>query len=247
MRKGSPLTILGGVFGLVGVVLLCVAVVLAVTTRNFLASAARAEGTVIDLRRHTSLDSSGDRMRERTVWSPVVEFTTADGRRLSFEDHGGSNPPAYEVGDRVQVAYDRDDPSHALLATPTAYLASWIVGGVGLVFTAFGALLFVVWWRTARRRSWLRRHGQAVWVEDTRVDRKVNVRINGRHPFVVRATWQDPRTGQTHTATSEYLRQDPGPRLAAQPRVRVLFDPDHPGRSLVDLDAHPTIPEDHNG
>jgi hypothetical protein len=243
MKAERLFAILGGVFGLVGVVLLAAAVVLALTTRNFLASAARAEGTVIDLREETDLKNG----RTHTFWKPVVEFTTADGRRLSFQDNTGSSPPAYEVGERVPVAYDPDNPSHARLATSETYLASWILGGLGLLFTAFGVGLFVVWWRTARLRSWLRRHGQAVWVEDTRVDRNLNVSVNGRHPFVVRATWQDPRTGQTHTAISKYLWRDPGPRLAAQPRVQVLFDPDHPSRSLVDLDAHPTIPEGRNG
>jgi len=59
---------------------------------------------------------------------------------------------------------------------------------------------------------------------------------------VVRVAWQDPTSGETHTATSDYVWDDPGPRLASRAGVKVLFDPNRPSRSLVDLDADPAGP-----
>ncbi|HEY7483835.1 MAG TPA: DUF3592 domain-containing protein [Streptosporangiaceae bacterium] len=241
MSKGRLFIIFGTIFGGVGVLLLGIAIVLAAMTASFLARADRTDGTVTALtdKVSTSQDSSGYR-RTRTSWYPTVEFTTPDGRRFSFRGSVGSNPPAYDVGERVLVAYDPGDPSDARIATFwSAYLIPLIFGGIGVVFASIGVPFFVIGWRRLRLRSWLRRHGQEIWAEVAHVGRNANVRLNGRHPFVVQARWQDPRTGQTFTATSDYLKNDPSPWLTAQPGVRVLFDPDDPKRNFVDLGNQP--------
>jgi len=49
VSKGRFSTILGGAFGLIGLVLLCVGIALAASTASFLASATRTDGTVVAL------------------------------------------------------------------------------------------------------------------------------------------------------------------------------------------------------
>lgn len=226
-----------------GAVLLTVALVLTFRTASFLSGAERTEGTVVDVtaRISTSRDGNGH-LRQTTNWYPTVEFATADGHRFSFTSNVGTNPPAHEPGDTVPVAYDPAAPSSSgrIATVGSAYLAPLIVGGLAIVFAPLGVGLSVAGWRRLRQHAWLRRHGQETWTDTFHVDLLTTLRINGRHPYVVRATWQDPRTGQTHEATSDHLRRDPGPALAAHPRVRVLFDPDKPQRSLVDLGPHTT-------
>jgi len=46
------------------------------------------------------------------VYSPVVEFD-ANGQTHSFESDNASDPPAYEVGEVVNVIYDPSDPNTA--------------------------------------------------------------------------------------------------------------------------------------
>jgi hypothetical protein len=46
------------------------------------------------------------------VYSPVIEFN-ADGQIHSFEGGNASDPPAYEVGEVVNVIYDPADPGTA--------------------------------------------------------------------------------------------------------------------------------------
>ena len=241
MNKGRLFTIFGRIFGLIGLVLLGVSAALAVSTASFLASATRTDGTVVALTEQTSYDREG---RSSASWYPTVEFTV-DGRRYSFQSSTGSNPPSYKRGESVPVAYDADDPSNARIATFwSAYLAPLIVGGLGVVFTPIGAVFFVKGRRIARLRAWLREHGEQVWAEIEHVGRDFAMEINGRHPYLVRATWRDDRTARTYTATSDHLLDDPGPRMRSQTHVRVLYDPVNPDRNLVDLDApsHP-IPD----
>jgi len=46
------------------------------------------------------------------VYSPVIEFS-ANGQTHSFEGDNASDPPAYQVGEVVNVIYDPADPSTA--------------------------------------------------------------------------------------------------------------------------------------
>lgn len=238
MNNGKMYAIVGGVFGLVGAVLLIVGGAIAYSTVSFLGAADRVDGKVVDLTERMSSHRTGSgTVRTSTLWYPTVEYSV-DGQTYSFQSDTGSDPPAYEVGETAEVAYDPDNPHDARLASfGNAFLAPLIVGGLGIVFTPIGVVLFVKGRRILARRAWLRENGREIWAEVEHIGRAFNVRVNGRHPYVVHATWQDEQTGRTHTATSDYLRRDPGPGMQGRTHVRVLFDPADPDRNLLDLDA----------
>jgi hypothetical protein len=231
MRRGRFFAILGGIFGLIGLLMLGVGVVWATFTMGFLASAERTEGTVVALNDRLSSGSQGK------VWYPTVEFTV-DGRVYSFDSSSASRPPAYDVGETVPVAYAPADPSDAQIVTfMSTYFGPTIFGGFGTVFTPIGAALFVKGRRILRRHSWLLTKGREAWARISHVGLESSVKINGRNPYVVYATWNDEQTGRTYTATSDILRHDPGPDLHGRTHVRVLYDPADPDRNVVDLNA----------
>ncbi|MEQ7128677.1 DUF3592 domain-containing protein [Actinopolymorpha sp. B11F2] len=238
MNKGRLYALLGGIFGLVGSILLVVTVWVVVSTVSFLSSAERLDGKVVELTEQTSSSSGSN--GSGTAWYPTVEFTV-DGETYSFQSSQGSNPPAYEVGDTVEVAYDPDDPNDARLASVgAAYFVPLITGGLGIVFTPIGVTLFVKGRRILAQRAWLRRNGREIWAEIAHIGLEFNIRVNGRHPYVVHATWHDDQSGRTYTATSDYVRRDPGPGLRGQTHVRVLYDPADPDRNLLELGTRPT-------
>ena len=237
MKKSKLHAIIGVIFSLVGIGLLVAGVAVSVTTVRFMVTAERVDGTVVDMVERTTTHSTGRGSSTDTAWHPMVEFSV-DGKPYSFQGSVGSSPPAYEVGDTVEVAYDPSDPHDARLASFwSAYFLPLILGGIGIVFTPIGVVLLVKAWRIRALRAWLRRNGREVWAEIAHIGPEFRIRVNGRHPYVVRATWRDASTGRTHTATSDYLRHDPGPRLQGQTHVRVLFDPANPDRNVLDLDT----------
>jgi hypothetical protein len=181
MRRGRFFAILGGIFGLIGLLMLGVGVVWATFTMGFLASAERTEGTVVALNDRLSSGSPGKVM--------------------------------------------------------STYFGPTIFGGFGTVFTPVGAALFVKGRRILRQHSWLLTKGREVWAQISHVGLESSVKINGRNPYVVYATWNDEQTGRTYTATSDILRHDPGPDLHGRTHVRVLYDPADPDLNLVDLNA----------
>lgn len=67
----------------------------------------QAPGEVISL--STNCDDEG------CAYAPVVSFKTRDGNKVTFESSFSSNPPAYEVGEKVTVFYPPDAPEKAII------------------------------------------------------------------------------------------------------------------------------------
>lgn len=113
----------------------------------FDSSAALATAEVTDLRlRHQRYN----RQHDDGFWLPVVRFTLPDGRVVEAETMTGSMPAPAQVGERVEVRYDPEDPRRVNLARGlaqpgnlgcmTTVLAGGLVG-VGLLVIAVWFLL----------------------------------------------------------------------------------------------------------
>lgn len=87
--------------------------------------------------RVVALSESTDGDGDCCVYSPVFEYTV-NGRRHTFESLNASNPPAYRVGQEVEVIYNVDNPSDAAV---NSFFDLWMVAA-----TLCGAtlILFVV-------------------------------------------------------------------------------------------------------
>jgi Protein of unknown function (DUF3592) len=112
------------------IVLLLVAVGTFVKELRFVRGAERATGTVIDLSSSLSEGSF--------TYYPIVRFTTAEGRTVEFQSPSGSSSPP-DVGDRVEVLYDPDNPRDAQLS---GFFDIWlwpiVSGTLGFLFAFFG-------------------------------------------------------------------------------------------------------------
>ncbi|CCD98228.1 conserved membrane hypothetical protein [Bradyrhizobium sp. STM 3809] len=96
----APARLAGGL----AAVLLATAIALAMYVIWLELPGLRTEGEVVTIR----VDGY-DPGREPTYY-PVIEFASASGALVRFEDFGGSSP-RYRVGDRVMVRYRGDDAS----------------------------------------------------------------------------------------------------------------------------------------
>jgi hypothetical protein len=103
--KAAPqvLGILALVFGGIGGVGLLLAALSGGWRAASLSKMQRAEGTVVALR-HTSRS-----------YRPVVQFAPNGGAPVRFESEIGSSPPAFQVGEYVEVLYAPGNPSDALI------------------------------------------------------------------------------------------------------------------------------------
>ena len=75
--------------------------------RTFERQGVQAHGEVVSFSQ--SCDDDG------CTYSPVVRFKAQNGRTVSFELTYSSSPPAYNVGESVEVIYSPGDPEKAVI------------------------------------------------------------------------------------------------------------------------------------
>ncbi|HRN50407.1 MAG TPA: DUF3592 domain-containing protein [Anaerolineales bacterium] len=109
----------------------------------------RGESTI---GRVVALEESSDGDGGCCVYSPVIEFN-ANGNPVRFEGGNASDPPAYRVGQEVEVLYLPEDPSKAAI---NSFYELWMVT---VILAPVTFILFIVlnWVAIARMRN-----GQAV-------------------------------------------------------------------------------------
>ncbi|MEV4744043.1 DUF3592 domain-containing protein [Streptomyces sp. NPDC049555] len=131
----------------VGGLLLVIGLVLAGVSVSYLNDAERTPGTVValDWEHGHSGGSRRSRADDEAAAYPVIEFTSKDGVRRKFRDSTGTNPPSYEVGERVEVLYRADSPEDARIkGFASLWLPPLIVGGIGFFFAVVGTVFALV-------------------------------------------------------------------------------------------------------
>lgn len=122
------------------------AVSVAIDRWHEIATAARADGTVIDL--IESRDS------ESETYHPRVRFVTVSGESVEFTGSVGSDPPGFDIGERVTVLYDPANPSGARIdAFFQLWFAPLAIGILATLFTAGGGGLTVGLLRASNRQT----------------------------------------------------------------------------------------------
>jgi hypothetical protein len=142
---GWVLAAVAALFAAVGLALLIAGARTRAATRRFDARAVRVPGVVVELRLARGYRGPGE--RSSGFWVPVLEFTTADGRPVRTAAMYGSVPAPARPGDRVQVAYDPDQPTRAQVADRRLASGGCLAGAslaVGLATAVLGVFLGVV-------------------------------------------------------------------------------------------------------
>jgi hypothetical protein len=224
--KGT-IRLIGSIFGVIGLGILLGAAWSGVATQRFLASAAQADGEVVE-------------MVGSDTQAPVVAFTAPDGRRVRFQSSVSSSPPGFHVGERVRVYFDAANPEDARL---DSFMHLWFLpaflGGMGSIFGGVGFFFLYLPWRRARIAQQLRRQGRAVQATFERVGLDTSFAVNDKNPWRIHVTWQDPTTGLEHAFHSEHLWEDPTGFVP--PQVTVFVDPRDFSRYHVDVSFLPEL------
>lgn len=231
--KVKKLGCLTSAFLAIGIGMLAVALALWAHTHTFIANAERAPGTVIEMREVRDDDGS-------STYKPVVEFS-AQGNRRTFESSFSSRPPAYSVGEMVEVLYHAKDPADARInGFGSLWLGPIIVGSLGALFAAIAGGIVLAGRMSERRKQWLSAYGTAIQTEFQGVERNTSLTVNGRHPWRITSQWQDPSDSKLHIFSSENLWFDPT-RFVTGKQITVLLDPKDSSRYHMDVSFLPDV------
>ena len=140
MKRG--LLIAGWVLALVGPLMLVAAGIGFQHERAFIRRASTAQAVVVEM-----VEKRGN---DGPTFAPVYVFHDNSGQEQKIYSRTSSYPPAYRVGDKITVLYDRQAPQDAQIH---GFFDMWgwmtIVASMGISYCVIGPVLLVV----ARKRK----------------------------------------------------------------------------------------------
>lgn len=204
------------------------------STASFIDSAEEGSGTVVGLVRSGSDD---------VTYRPEVAFTTIEGEEVRFISTTGSSPPSYNVGDKVTVLYEPQNPINAEIKDfVSLWLGPLVVGGMGFIFFLVGAIMGMVAAGNQKKKEYLLASGTAVETTLHNVGPNTRISVNGRHPYRIYSQWQNPDTGKIHIFESEDIWFDPSGYIPDKPIV-VYLERHKPSRYYMDISFLPELAE----
>lgn len=219
-------------FLILGLTFIAFTILVVVNTRNLIARADTAQGTVVRM------------LSDRDGYTPVVRFRTAKGKEITFEELGKEKPAPYAIGDRVQVLYPPQSPRNARI---DSYSSLWglptIVGILGVAFATAGGGMFLYGMLGKRKKEHLLAYGNAVETEFQGVERNGALEFNGKNPWRISSQWVNPATDKLRIFYSENLWFDPT-RFVTKKQLTVLLDPEKPERYYMDISFLPKLDGD---
>ena len=198
----------------------------------FRASAMQVEGTVVDFSTHR--DDKG-----KTMYSPVVEYTTTEGQTLQMTGSTSSSSPGYSRGEKVKVFYSPGTPENARIDSfMEKFGGALILGVFAVIATLLGWFLFVGGIKNRRVRAWLAQHGMKVRAKLAGVELNEGLKVNGRSPWRLRAQWQHPVTQKVYIFYSDNVWFDPT-EFCNRESVEAVVNADDPRQYVIDTSFLP--------
>ena len=220
------------VFLLLGLLMSGIAIWVYQDTRAFLNSSIAVSGEVIELIRVSSSDHG-------TMYRPLVRFQSLEGEWIEISPGSASSPPAYDVGEPVEVFYQAGKPHSAKIS---GFFSLWggvfVLGILGGSFTLMGGGLILATF--PRDLLDLKTKGREIQAQITAITPDTTRELNGQHPWRIYAQWLDPETQETHQFQSRPLWLDPQPSIPGD-TIRVYLDPIKTKRYRMDLSFLPKV------
>lgn len=171
----------------------------------------------------------------QTLYRPEIAYMTASGESVRVVTGAASRPPAYKVGQRVEVRYDPARPNEPVIDSfGERWLMPLVFGGLGMLFLLIGLVPPAVrLWRRRSIRTLLER-GKPVVTAFHAVEEDTTVTVNGKHPWRVVTEWRHPVSREMVQFRSPPIWDDPTEQARAR-MITVLLDPDNFRRYAMDL------------
>lgn len=126
-------------FFLLGPTLLASGIFLFFSQRSRIARSIATEGVVVELLQKRARGEfirikteDGVKLEQKYLYRPLVRFRTRDGRTIRFTPSITMRPAPYQVGDRISILYEPDQPKRAQI---NRFVYLWFYS---IMFITFG-------------------------------------------------------------------------------------------------------------
>ncbi|MBE8726537.1 DUF3592 domain-containing protein [Flavobacterium hungaricum] len=221
------------VFLIIGLIALGGALYLYQNKREFLDKAITVQGTVKEL--------ISSRSKNSTTYKPLVSFITKDGKQIEYTSSVSSNPPSYEVGEKVEIFYDPADPYDAdINGFASLWLGPLVLGILGIIFFSIGFSIILFGRMKQKKIEDLKFNGKSISTKYDHVELNHSYQVNGRSPFLIYSQWLNPATNELHLFKSDDIWFDPTDFIKSE-EIKVLIDPVNPKKYYMDISFLPKV------
>lgn len=133
MNKPDPIRYVLLLFLVIGIGFLSTAIYFFVSHRNFMATATKTSGRVINLKSN-----------RKGSKAPIVEYSDASGTAHFYYHNVYSRPSAYDLGETVEIYFNPANPEDATMGGISAMTV--IFGFLGFIFTLVSVVCIKVFW-----------------------------------------------------------------------------------------------------
>lgn len=227
MKKSSMKTgilILKLTFIVLGLVMTAGAIIVGLYNKKFFRNAEQTTAVITDI------ESTRNRRNGVTEYNHTVYVSyEADGVQYNKVWLGYYNSGMYE-GKTIKIYYNKDNPGK-IKTKGSSMVISIILGVIGGVCLLVGIILVIVF---MPRNKKVKEYGIRYEADILNITMNRNVRVNGRHPYIVDCQVVDAFTGVTSLYRSKNIYEDID--VYGIVKVPVYVDPKNPSKYYVDID-----------
>lgn len=181
----------------------------------------------------SSIDSYRD--RDGDIHGTVYVKYEVDGEEYESCINGYST--SYREGKEIKIYYDKYCPDE--IGVKSLDFLFLIFPGIGLIFALTGGIGLGVIAKGKLKVKKLRLHGQRIYAEYMNTDINRSVRVNGKCPYNIFCSWNNPEDGKTYIFRSQNLWFDPQSVIADRniTMFPVYINPENKKKYVIDTDV----------
>lgn len=222
MKMG--ILILKLIFIVLGLAMTAGAIIAGIHNKKFFRNAEHTTAVITEIG-STRYTRNGETEYKHTVY---VTYEV-DGVQYNKVRLGYYNSGMYE-GKTIKVYYNKDNPGK-IKTRGSSMVISIILGVLGGVFLLIGIILVIVF---MPRNKKVKQYGIRYEADIINITMNRNVRVNGRHPYIVDCQVVDDFTGVTSLYRSKNIYEDID--VYGIVKVPVYVDQNNPSKYYVDID-----------
>ena len=227
MKVGKFINIFGGLFAIIGAVLLISAVMVFVSDRKFMAEAEEISGVVDTIETYRNSDNE-------TNHRVFVNYTY-NGQQYNRVRVNFYSSSMYE-GKEITLYCDPQHPERVVVQG--AGLFGFIVlFFMGILFLCMGILPIVKSVRGKARKKKVRETGRTLYATVYEINYATNYLFNGRHPYIVYCSYRDDYKDIEYRFKSEYIWVNPEPDITLGSMIRVFVEENNYKNYYVDVES----------
>lgn len=219
------------IFSFAGVAVLALGIFLTIKNIVFLSNATTTEGTIVGF--------SKTKINSKTIYSPVIRFTSMTGNQIECASSTSSSIPSYNVGEKIEILYNVKSPHEVKV---NDFSSKWgaisILILIGTVFSILGIKNIISEKKKIKELNHLKKFGKEINTDFQQVIYNTSRSINGKHPYQIVSQWLETSTNKIHEFTSDYIWYDPTLYIKSD-KIKVIVNSQDFNKYFVDISFLP--------